>query len=61
MSDINDLVLYQEEIFDIYNKWKALQSSYTTSSEEAGRPKADDSNMNESTTKSRENDDNNKK
>ena len=61
MSDINDLVSYQEEIFDIYNKWKALQSSYTASSEEAGRPKADDSNMNESTTKSRENDDNNKK
>jgi hypothetical protein len=61
MSDINDLVLYQEEIFDIYNKWKALQSSYTTSSEEVGRPKADDSNMNESTTNSRENDSNNKK
>lgn len=62
MSDINDLVLYQEEIFDIYNKWKALQSSYTTSStDEGGRPKGDDSDLSESATISRENDSNNKK
>lgn len=33
MSDINDLPMYQEEIFDIYNTWKALQSSYTISND----------------------------
>ncbi len=39
ISDIDDLAVYQDEIFDIYNKWKALQSSYTTSGgDEGGRP-----------------------
>ena len=54
MSDINDLSMYQEEIFNIFENWKALQSSYTTSNE-GGRPRTDDANLNETTTNNREN------
>ena len=54
MSDINDLSMYQEEIFNIFENWKALQSSYTTS-DDGGRPKTDDANLNETTTNNREN------
>ena len=41
ITDINDLPLYQDQIFDIYNQWRALQSSYTTTGEvgnEGGAP-----------------------
>ena len=55
MSDINDLSMYQEEIFNIFENWKALQSSYTTSDNDGGRPKTDDANLNETTTNNREN------
>lgn len=50
MSDINDLPTYQEEIFDIYNKWKALQSSYTISKDvlEKDIAKKDDSKKDDS-------------
>lgn len=54
ISDIDDLAVYQDEIFDIYNKWKALQSSYTTSGEdEGGRP----SNEEKKKTKTNSNED----
>lgn len=40
MTDINDLPMYQEEIFKIFDTWRALESSYTSSgtSDEGGRP-----------------------
>ena len=45
MSDINDLSMYQEEIFNIFENWKALQSSYTTYND-GGIPRTDTANLN---------------
>lgn len=38
ITDINDLPLYQDEIFNIYETWRALESSYTNTGDEGGRP-----------------------
>lgn len=44
ITDIDDMANMQDEIFDVFNKWKPLQSSNTTAgkdlSGEAGRPES---------------------
>jgi hypothetical protein len=38
ITDIDDMASMQEEIFNVFNKWKPLASSNTQSTNEAGRP-----------------------
>lgn len=53
LSDVQDLSAMQE-MLDIYETWKPLQSAYQTSSnDEGGRPESDDKDLSESGDKSR--------
>lgn len=65
MSDIQDLSLMQEEIFEIFETWKALSSSYTSSgsesSDEGGRPLKKEEELTESGEKTRKNESNSKR
>lgn len=61
ISDIDDLSIMQEVIFNIFEKWKPLMSSYTTSGKESGRPEKDSKDLTESGDKTRENESNKKK
>lgn len=61
MSDLNDMVLMQEEIFDTLNKWIPPKSSYTQNSNEVGEPgspKKDGKDLSPSGEQTRKNDGN---
>ena len=52
----------QEEIFDIFEKWKPLMSSYTaTDSNEGGAPEKDSEDLTASGEQTRENESNSKR
>ena len=64
ISDINDMADMQEQIFEVYTKWKPLQSSNTTAggdvTKTAGAPKKDQSKIGSSGEQTQNNDSNNK-
>jgi hypothetical protein len=63
ISDINDMADMQEQIFEIYEKWKPLMSSNTTAGDvtnQSGRPKKTDGLSNEG-DQTNNNDSNNKR
>lgn len=64
ISDIDDMAEMQEQIFEVYTKWKPLQSSNTTAggdiTSSSGRPKSTDG-LTNSGDQTNNNDDNNKR
>lgn len=62
IEDIEDMSRMQEEIFDIFEKWKPLMSSYTaTDSNEGGAPEKDSEDLTASGEQTRENESNSKR
>ena len=65
ITDIDDLSSMQEIIFEIYDKWKPLASSFTSSNadvtDKGGKPKSDDSKISESGQQTRNNESNTKR
>jgi hypothetical protein len=62
ISDINDMADMQEQIFEIYDKWKPLMSSNVMSgTNEVGAPKKSQSEISSSGEQTRVNDSNNKR
>lgn len=65
MSDVDDMATMQEDIFDVFNKWKAPQSSFTTSgkdiTDKGGSPTKDPADITSSGETTRRNDSNKKK